>query len=213
VRPVHFVAATLGALLAAIVAAWTFAAGVNLYYAFHPVYFVATAIAFVVASLLGGATARAAGMRTALARPLVPAVLAVWIAAAFGIAWSQFPKPGEAAKVNRAVLRTVPVHPGLRFVDERTSGTIGRDGDFAAGFVNPPQQWVTTWLYEAPTHASAASITSWYVTRLRARGWHVTGHGAGGGNLFVSFARGRAGVDVAVVSGKSPRVDVSAAAG
>ena len=212
----------LGAFVGACVAAWTFAAGVNLYYAFHPWYFAGTAVAFVVASVLGAAAGRAGGLPPAHARWVAQTFVATWIGAVFLVAWWQFPKLGDAARINRAVLRSVPVHPSLRFVDEVTSGTLARDEDFTEGFVNPPQQWLTTWRYDAPRRADTAGIARWYAVRLRARGWRVARDDVGFGIvILVADRRGREiEVDVrpdtaaaGLPRGAPPRVDVSAAAG
>jgi len=222
VRAFRVVCAGLGAFACACVAAWTFAAAVNLYYAFHPWYFAGTAVAFVVASLLGAAAGRACGLPPTRARWIAQTLVAAWIGAVFLVAWWEFPKPADAARVNRAVLRSVPVHPSLRFVDEVTVGTLAHDEDFTEGFVNPPRQWLTTWRYDAPRHADTAGIARWYAARLRAGGWRVARDDVGFGIvILVADRRGREiEVDVrpdtagaGLPPGAPPRVDVSAAAG
>jgi hypothetical protein len=190
-------AAGLSALIAAIVVAWGVAAGVNVYYDAHPVYFIVAAIAFAVACLLGAAALRAADVSSRRALIVAPLVALTCIGAGFAFAWWNFPKPGPAAHENREVLRTLPVYAGARFSNEDTWGRYA--ADYAEeGFVNPPSEWLTTWTWRLPRDANPRAVADWYVEHLRARKWHVERNNVGNGTVFLTAERRGAwiGLDV-----------------
>jgi hypothetical protein len=168
----------------------TFAAAVNLYYTFHPVYFVGTAIALALTWLLGRASLRAfgAGRRLALVLPL--AIAAVLTGLFFTGSWLAYPDRAAAARKHRVVLRTVPVYPGLGSHSEETSGR--GSGDLAEeGFINPPDELLTTWTWLLPRTASVVDVAAWYEVRLRAAGWEMQRDDVGDGSVeFVGSRRG-----------------------
>ena len=85
------IAKGLCAVPSGIAVAFTFAAGVNLYYDFHPVFFIGTAIALGLTWFFGRASLRAFGVgpRAAFAAPI--ALTLAWTAVFFVLHWSTFP--------------------------------------------------------------------------------------------------------------------------
>jgi hypothetical protein len=163
----------VAALPAGIAVGITFAAGVNLYYDVHPVYFVATAVALAVTWPLSVASLRAFGVGRRLALMLPPVIAAVWTGLFFLEQWHAYPDLSAAARLHSVVLRALPVYPGARLTAEDTSGRWGADEDFAEGFLNQPTHILTTWTWRLPPHASARAVADWYELRLHQAGWHV----------------------------------------
>jgi hypothetical protein len=173
----------------------TFAAGVNLHYAFHPVYFVWTAITVVLALPLGRASLLAFGVGRRRA-VLVPVTLTLaWTVAFFAFSWFTFPNSGAAVRKNDVVLQTIPVYAGLRLARESTFGHY--EGDmFEEGFISPPDSFETTWIWSVRNRSSTGDVAAWYVERLRAANWIVERDDAGEGSIFLIAHR--RGVDVEV---------------
>ena len=174
----------------------TFAAGVNLYYAFHPRFFIGTVIALGLTCLLGWASLRAFGVgrRAAVAVPLALSI--GWAGLFFVMNWTSYPDRGAAARKHRIVLRTLPVYPGLTLHDESTWGRYSGDA-FDEGFINPPEELLTTWTWLLPRGASTHDVAAWYDDRLRRRGWHVHRDDFDGNTI--DFVASRRGVEIELV--------------
>lgn len=180
----------IAALVPGIAVAVTFAAAVNLYYPFHPVFFAGTAIALALTWLLGRASLRAFGVGRRLALVLPLAITVAWTGLFFLNIWRNYPDRAAAARKHRVVLRTVPVYPGLGSHSEETWGR--GSGDMAEeGFINPPDELLTTWTWLLPRAASITGVAAWYETRLRAAGWRMERDDVGDGSVeFVGSRRG-----------------------
>lgn len=100
----------------------TFAAGVNLYYHFHPVYFLGTAVALALTWSLSTASLRAFGVRRGLAVSVPPVVAVAWTAVLFLSLWHGYPDMAAAARRHDVALRKVPVYPGAQILGKETSG-------------------------------------------------------------------------------------------
>src|SRR5919205_1224700 len=87
-----------------------------------------------------------------------PAALAVVVCVVAGCGSD---KPSAYARENAALLARVPVYPGAS-APKTTSG-VSSNTEFGA------RDWTL------PAAARASAVIDWYVTRLRARGWRVTG--------------------------------------
>jgi hypothetical protein len=185
----------IGALIPGIVAGVTFSAGLNVYYAFHPVYFVGTAIAGAVAYALGRASLRALGVG-GRARRAIPALLLVgWTGAFFVLSWTGYPDRAAAARRNGAVIRTLPRYPGLRFDHRHTWGKL--EADVAnEGFINPPDELLTTWTWRVPFRVPVSVLAGWYLGRLRGAGWQVGRDDVGDGSI--DLVASRRGVEVEI---------------
>jgi hypothetical protein len=197
------------ALLPGVAVGVTFAAGVNLYYDFHPVYFVGTAVALALTWTLSTASLRAFGVRRRLALTVPPAVAVAWTALFFPLVWHGYPDTASAARRHGVVLRTVPVYPGAQILRKETSGRGGSDEDMEEGFLNQPTDIQTTWTWRLPPRASTSAVADWYEVRLRQAGWRVNRDDAGAGNVFLVASKDELAFD-------DPRdapleVDVSAA--
>jgi hypothetical protein len=151
----------------------TFAAGVNLHYDFHPVYFVGTVVALALTWSLSAASLRAFGARRRLALMLPPVVAGVWAALFFVGQWHTAPDFAAAARRHGVVLRALPVYPGARVTSTETSGRGGSDEDFEEGFINQPTELETAWTWRLPPRASTRAVADWYELRLREAGWRV----------------------------------------
>lgn len=167
----------------------TFAAGVNLYYDFHPVFFIGTAIALGLTWYFGRASLRAFGVspRVASIAPLVLA--AAWTGVCFVLVWHAFPDRAAAARTHEVVLRTVSVYPGLTFRDASTWGRYGDDTG-EEGFINPPRELLTSWTWLAPKGVLTRDVAAWYDGQLRAAGWDIQRDDVGDGSVELVGSRG-----------------------
>jgi hypothetical protein len=92
-------------------------------------------------------------------------------------------KPSAYERENAALLARVPVYPGASSPKSSTGGSS--DTAFAA------RDWTL------PTKTDAEAVVAWYVQRLRARGWQITGKNAGtlratlGAGVLTVGVRGR----------------------
>ena len=138
---------------------FTFAAGVNLYYDFHPFFFFGTLLALALTWFFGRASLLAFGVGPRIALVAPPVLALVWMGAFFAVCWNSYPDRAAAAHKHELVLRSTPVYPGLTFRDESTWGRYGDDvGE--EGFVNPPRELLTSWTWLAPSAETFSSTTS-----------------------------------------------------
>lgn len=187
----------------------TFAAGVNLYYHFHPVYFLGTAIALALTWSLSTASLRAFGVRRRLAVTVPPVVAVAWTAVLFLSLWHGYPDMAAAARRHEVVLRKVPVYPGAQILRKETSGRGGSDDDMEEGFLNQPTDIQTTWTWRLPRRASTSAVADWYEVRLRQAGWRVNRDDADPDNVFLVASKDHLAFDDP--RGAPLEVDVSAA--
>lgn len=189
------------ALVPGVATGVTFAAAVNLYYAFHPVYLIGTAIALALTWRLGAASLNAFGVRRGLAHWLPLVIVLASTGGLFALYWSGFSGRSAAVRRHRVVLRSVPVYPGARFAGEET---WGRDASDVAdeGFINPPAEFLTTWSWGLPTAASTAAVADWYEVRLKRAGWHVSRDDAGADTVLLLASHG------ALADPRSPPLEV-----
>lgn len=118
----------------------------------------------------------------------------MWTGGFFALSWSSYPDRGAAARKHRAVLSAVPVYPGARFEGEATRGRYGKDSA-DEGFINPPEELLTTWTWRLPADASAREVADWYELRLHRAGWQVSRDDAGPGTVLLLASRRTVVVD------------------
>jgi hypothetical protein len=178
-----------------IAVAITFAAGVNLYYDFHPVFFIGTAIALGLTWFFGRASLRAFGVgpRAAFAAPI--ALTLAWTGAFFVLHWSTFPGSSAAARKNDVVLGATPVYPGLSLLRQSTNSHY-EDDMVEEGFLTPPN-FETTWMWSARGGASTRDVADWYVDRLQRERWSVQ-RGSAGDWIILSAHQGGTNIELDV---------------
>jgi hypothetical protein len=178
---------------------FTFAAGVNLYYDFHPFFFFGTLLALALTWFFGRASLLAFGVGPRIALVAPPVLALVWMGAFFAVCWNSYPDRAAAAHKHELVLRSTPVYPGLTFRDESTWGRYGDDvGE--EGFVNPPRELLTSWTWLAPSGVLTRDVAAWYDERLRAIGWDVQRDDVGEGSIDLVGSRlGSADIELDVL--------------
>jgi hypothetical protein len=93
----------LCALPPGIAVGFTFAAGVNLYYDFHPHFFFGTLLALALTWFFGRLSLLAFGIGPRMALVAPPLLALVWMGAFFVLAWNSYPDRAAAARKHELV--------------------------------------------------------------------------------------------------------------